>query len=54
MIRHWGKYEVRLIWNWPVFTFTYLRAVFRPEDDPRAWYLRWRVGPYKIEVIKTR
>lgn len=55
MIRTWGRYEFRVIWNWPTFAlWSWLLCRYRPEDDPRAFFLRWRVGPWKIEVVKQR
>lgn len=54
-IRHWGRYEVRCLWNWPTFSlWSWGLWRYTPEMDHRAFFFRWRIGPYKIEVVKTR
>lgn len=54
-IRHWGKYELRAMWNWSTLSlFSWQLWRYTTGDDPRTFFLRCRVGPWKIEVVKQR
>lgn len=54
MERRFGALHVTACWNWPVVTLSWLRVVFRPEDDPRAWFVRARIGPWKLQAWKDQ
>ena len=49
-----GRYQVVAVWNGGVVAFTFGLWRYRLQDDARAWFLRWRVGPWKLEVTKRR
>lgn len=49
-----GRYELRVIDNRPTWAWTYGRWVYTPEIDARAWFMRARLGPVRIEVVKQR
>lgn len=54
-IRHWGKYQVAVVWNWPTAAlWSWDLWRYTPEMDSRVFFLLWRVGPWKIEVVKQR
>ena len=46
--------SVCLIWNFPVFAFSFGFWRYAPEDDPRAWFCRIRLGWFKIEATRRR
>ena len=41
-----GRYEMRVIWNWPVIALSWLLTRYEGE-----WFLRVRLGPMKIEML---
>lgn len=55
MIWERGKWSITAVYNWPTLSpWSVQRWRYRPEDDARRWFLRWRVGPFKIEVTRWR
>lgn len=49
-----GLYRFDVIWNHPVWALSYGRWVYSPDEDSRAWFMRSRIGPFKVQVTKER
>lgn len=49
-----GRWELALVWNWPVWAWTYGRWRFPVGADDRAWFARVRLGWLKVEATRWR
>ncbi len=49
-----GLYCLDVIWNHPVWALSYGRWTYSPDEDDRQWFMRSRIGPFKVQVTKER